>query len=266
METYHKIQTLFKREQSGPNKGKMIHGEWTTPELAYLADNEWEFTEKVDGTNIRVELQYDSGQHHLTVNYGGRTDNAVIPTPLLEHLEEVFPTYPHWRRDLTRPSFGERWNELRIWMRDNSLEKVILFGEGYGPKIQGGGRYVQGAIEMNRHLRGKGNDTRVPEHKFVLFDVKIGDLWLTRDNVNDIAEKLGIESVPVIGTGTLHHAIGMVANDKAWDRYGVIMPPKPLMSKWGNFEAEGIVARPVVPLFNRKGERIITKIKAVDFK
>ena len=31
-------------------------------------------------------------------------------------------------------------------------------------------------------------------------------------------------------------------------------------------EAEGIVARPRVPMFTRKGERVIVKIKAKDFR
>ena len=34
---------------------------------------------------------------------------------------------------------------------------------------------------------------------------------------------------------------------------------------WGDFIAEGIVARPKVTLFTRKGERLITKIKHRDF-
>lgn len=36
-------------------------------------------------------------------------------------------------------------------------------------------------------------------------------------------------------------------------------------STWGDFQAEGIVARPSVELKNRAGERIITKIKCKDF-
>jgi len=38
-----------------------------------------------------------------------------------------------------------------------------------------------------------------------------------------------------------------------------------LVSKWGDFEAEGIVARPAVELKTRAGERIITKLKTRDF-
>lgn len=262
METYHKIQTLFKRDMDGSitgQKGKMLEGQWTTPELEYLADKEWEFTEKVDGTNIRIELSMpvaysrEGFDKTLQVTYGGRTDNAVIPSPLLRVLEEQFPTFPGWRRDLSRPTFLDRYDELREWMSASDLEKVTLYGEGYGPKIQGGGKY-----------RG--------DHSFVLFDVKIGDFWLDRANVNDIAEKLGIESVPVIGSGTLQEAINIVKGvGVEWVTENHLTFARTttggrLTSQWGDFEAEGIVARPKVPLFNRKGERIICKIKAVDFK
>jgi hypothetical protein len=37
-------------------------------------------------------------------------------------------------------------------------------------------------------------------------------------------------------------------------------------SKWGDFMAEGIVARPEVELKTRAGHRIITKIKHRDFE
>ena len=234
METYHKIQTLFKRFTDGPKKGKMIHGAWTTPELEYLKDNEWLFTEKVDGTNIRIGL--DPYLHpDDQVQFAGRSDNAMIPKPLLDYLLATFKSYPYHVFD-SQPA-----------------PRVVLFGEGYGPNIQGGGKYTS-------------------QHKFVLFDVKIENWWLSRDNVNDVASKLGIESVPVLGTGTLQDAIDIVSTGITFNKGGGIVRwgggsiPNGLRSQWGDFEAEGIVARPLVPMFDRKGERIITKIKAVDFR
>jgi hypothetical protein len=247
METYHKIQTLFKRHLDGPKKGKMIKGAWTTPALEDRAGNKWEFTEKVDGTNIRIGFSTSSPFDRtdfggLTqVKFGGRTNNAVIPTPLQRHLEETF------------------FDDLFM---DNKLNDIVLFGEGYGPKIQNGGKYFDQKFVMDPEV---GLDKK---HKFVLFDVKIGDTWLERHNVDDIARKLGIEHVPTIGHGTLHEAIEIVSTGitfessggiKRWGRGG-------LKSAWGDFEAEGIVARTATPLFDRRGERMITKIKAVDFK
>lgn len=241
METYHKIQTLFKRHLDGPYKGKMIRGDWTTPELKYLANNQWEFTEKVDGTNIRVELI--RVEDSLVVKFGGRTNNARIPEPLLESLHKIFPEHP------TKAYPSDREANILDWMRSHDLHGVTLHGEGYGPKIQGGGKYRE-------------------DHSFVLFDVKIGDWWLDGENVKDVAHNLGIDVVPVIGYGTLQDAIDIVSDGITFNSHGTIRRwgAGGLQSRWGNFLAEGIVARPVVPMFDRMGNRIITKIKTVDFK
>lgn len=238
METYHKIQTLFKRD----SKGKMLTGEWTTPELEYLAGNEWEFTEKVDGTNIRVFIRrLEDG---IFVDFKGRTDRAVIPQPLLDQLNELFPMHPN------KAMPDSREFHIREWLDEHDLESATLYGEGYGSKIQKVG-----------HLYS-------PMQDFVLFDVKVGNFWLDRKGVNDVAESLDVDSVPTIGSGTLFDAIDIVATGITFEKSGAVKRwgSGTLDSQWGNFAAEGIVARPVVPMFDRKGERIITKIKAVDFK
>ena len=54
------------------------------PAVEYLKDNIWQFTEKVDGTNIQV---YWDGHK---VEFAGRTDKAQIPSHLMERLEELF--------------------------------------------------------------------------------------------------------------------------------------------------------------------------------
>ena len=69
---------------------------------------------------------------------------------------------------------------------------------------------------------------------------------------DDIADKLGIESAPWIGNGTLSEMVEIA-------REGYT-------SHWGYFDAEGIVARPVVELLDRFGQRIISKVKANDFR
>lgn len=207
MNEYHKIQTVFLRDQDTNHK-TLIRGAYALPEFRYLADNRWVFTEKVDGTNIRVMWDGDS------VTFGGKTDNASIPALLVKRLQERFPA------QLFAEQFGGT--------------AVCLYGEGYGAKIQGGG----------------GNYRQ--DQDFVMFDVKIGDWWLTRDNVDDIAKTMGIDVVPIVGTGTLREMVDIVERG--------------FTSQWGDFIAEGVVARPAVELFSRGGQRIITKIKYSDFR
>ena len=114
MTEYHKIQNVYKRDME--NK-KLLEGKWTLPEFEYLAHNQWIFTEKVDGTNIRIMIDIDS------ITFGGRTDQAQIPAQLMNRLNERF-------LPLT--------DELCSLFGGNAC----LYGEGYGAKIQkGGGNY-----------------------------------------------------------------------------------------------------------------------------
>ncbi len=212
MNEYHKIQTVFKRDPMTKFK-TLLEGEYSMPEFEYLQNNEWMFTEKVDGTNIRV-MYNGIGQ----IKFGGKSDNAQIPSHLINELNELFNT-----PDM-KISFSEIFGN----------EMACLYGEGYGAKIQkGGGNYRQ-------------------DQGFVLFDVKIGDWWLQQKDVEDIASKLNIDIVPFVGKGTL----GTMIN---WARTG-------FKSYWGDFKAEGLVAKPATELIARRGDRIITKIKCKDFR
>lgn len=114
MQPYHKIQNVFKRDMENGGKS-LIEGLYTLPEFGYLVDNDWIFTEKVDGTNIRV--MWDGEK----VTFGGRTERAHIPADLLNRLRERFDN-------------PELFAEFE--------SGVCLYGEGYGAKIQKvGSRY-----------------------------------------------------------------------------------------------------------------------------
>lgn len=192
------------------NRGQIIIGKYSRPEFEYLKNNEWIFTEKVDGTNIRIEWRVGLG-----VKIGGRTDNAQIPTFLIKRLDEIF-SLSKFERTIDKN------------------DTLCLYGEGYGAKIQrGGGNYKSDGVD------------------FVLFDVLIGDWWLQRKDVEDIANKLDIDVVPIVGRGSLMDAVEKVQ--------------KGFESTWGQFYAEGIVLRPLCELKSRAGNRIITKIKHKDF-
>jgi ATP-dependent RNA circularization protein (DNA/RNA ligase family) len=208
MTEYHKIQTVFKRDPANKHK-TLLEGEWTLPEFEYLKDNKWIFTEKVDGTNIRII--YKDGK----ITYGGRTDRAQIPATLVERLNDRFIPLT----ETIKSGFGDA--------------DMCLYGEGYGAKIQkGGGKYRE-------------------DQDFVLFDIKVGDWWLQRSDVENIAEEYGLDVVPILGEGTLEDMVNQARNG--------------IDSTWGDFQAEGYVARPSTELKTRAGHRVITKIKCKDF-
>ncbi|MBC8180250.1 hypothetical protein H8E88_03915 [candidate division KSB1 bacterium] len=209
MKEYHKIQTVYKRDPETRHK-TLIEGDFSLPEFEFLQYNEWVFTEKVDGTNVRVMFNGES------ITFGGKTDRAQIHANLMNRLNEKFSA----KIDDFKEIFGET--------------NVCLYGEGYGAKIQkGGGKYRQ-------------------DQDFVLFDVIVDEWWLRRRDVDDVAKKLGIDIVPIIGSGTLHDMVKMAKQG--------------FNSIWGDFIAEGIVARPATELKCRNGDRVITKIKYKDFE
>ena len=212
MNEYHKIQTVFKRDPA--TNYKTLLTEFARPEFAYLSTLLWEWTEKVNGMNIRV--MHDP-VHNPVGKFAGKTDKAQLPPMLLAKLRERFGA-------------EDDHEQLSAICPD---APICLYGEGFGPGIQKGGKYLPDGPD------------------FILFDVRIGDLWLQRDDVYGIALKLGIPSVPVAGHGTLLEAVEEVKGGAT--------------SMWGNFIAEGYVMRPSVGLAGRNGQRTIAKIKHKDF-
>lgn len=117
MKEYHKIDTLFMREETG--KHRMIVGRFRNPAVEQVKDCMWQFTEKVDGTNIRI---YWDGHK---VSWGGRTENAQLHIELVKYIQDNFLT--NEVEQLFEQKFGNK--------------EVYLFCEGYGSGIQNGGGY-----------------------------------------------------------------------------------------------------------------------------
>lgn len=209
MREYHKIETVFNRSTDGDKR--LIWGDYRNETVEYLADNIWQFTEKIDGTNIRIH--WDG--HNVEV--GGRTDRAQIPKHLMDYLSATFLT-PEVE-ELFEQTYGEK--------------DVMLFGEGYGAKIQNGGDYRS-------------------DVSFILFDVLIGDNWQSREWVEATAKMFNVDVVPIVLEGTIGDGIDYVMQHNN--------------STIGNAIMEGVVGRPKVEMKDRLGNRIIVKIKWKDFK
>lgn len=212
---YQKINSIFKRD----DKGKFIVDDYAQPEFEYLFNNEWVGTEKIDGTNIRII--YDPAENNIT--YRGKTDKAQIPTALDERLNELV---------------FERCFDFRDIFDPDKASNVVLYGEGYGAKIQSGGKYT-------------GDNST----DFILFDIWIDGWWMPRSFVEEVANKLDFNIVPIVFEGTLQDGINFVRGKG----YKSVVAAEEMT-------AEGIVATPKVPLLGRNGKRVITKLKTADFK
>lgn len=207
---YHKIEGPFKRDPD--NNFQVNHELWRNETVQMLADSPiWIASEKIDGTNIRIT--WDGHR----VSFGGRTDRAELPGALRVYLEEKFRV----------PGVEEMFEELF------GDKPAVIFGEGYGPKIQNGGKY--------RDTPG-----------FIAFDVAVGETYLSRVNAREICDSLRVVFVPEYPACTLTELIELVGQG--------------YRSEFGDFEAEGLVAVTEKPLYDQRGNRLIVKVKAADLK
>lgn len=199
---YHKIETLYERDE----KTHKVNPE-AIKNPVYSLIKMWQWTEKIDGTNIRIIWR--DGK----LSFGGKTDAAQLPGDLVAHLYTL----------VTPDGLAAVFQ----------MTNAVIYGEGYGAGIQKGGSYS-------------------PTKKFIAFDVLVEDKWwLSWDNTKDVASKLGLDVVPFFGDMTLEEATEKV-------RAG-------FPSSIGSGLAEGMVGRTVEPLFDKRGHRLIVKLKTKDF-
>jgi hypothetical protein len=169
---YHKIETPYERDMDGSKK--LIEGKFRSKYVKFLRNAEWIFTEKIDGTNIRV-----CWDGHTFV-FKGRTDRANLPAGLVLRLQQLFLN--NEMEELVEQMFGEK--------------EVMFIGEGYGAGIQAVGKdYIP-----------DGQD-------FILFDVCVEGKYLDHDNVVEIAKALGLDMTPVVLTGTIDDAVKLVKSN-----------------------------------------------------
>jgi hypothetical protein len=162
---------------------------------------------------------------HITFN--GKTDGAQMPGGLVQFLQGMFGTPEMLERFQT--TFG--------------TQPITIYGEGFGGSIQKGSNYSPTSI-------------------FAAFDVRIEEYWLKHDDFVASCESLGIPRVPVIRHSvssseiwTLDEAVDYVRHGfcSAYAKPGLYVP------------AEGVIAKPTTELRTRLGERVVVKIKTLDF-
>lgn len=257
--TYQKINTLFKRDV---NNIIMPYEDFVDPAFEWLKDCKFECSEKVDGTNVRFEVssmpKYENDELvgvSFSVEYKGKTDNAVIPKMLEDFMKTTYTPDVIFNglgiKEFVPVSefFEHNWLALDEKTKDaipdiNRVPKMYtIYGEGYGAKIQAcGSQYLKDS------------------NKVIGFDVKVtsnnGDeLYLLNKNRDEIMNKMGMPIVPTIGYFTIQEAINYV-------KRGFVSH---VAENNKGFIAEGLVCKSPVGLKNRQGQRIIFKVKTCDW-
>ena len=118
-------------------------------------------------------------------------------------------------------------------------DDVTVYGEAYGGKMQG----------MRR--------TYGDELRFIAFEVRVGDSWLSVPNAADVADRLGLEFVPYNRV-----PCDVESLDRERDR------PSRVAVRRGcgdDRPAEGIVIRPLEEFRTNNGDRVMAKHKRADF-
>ena len=257
--TYQKINTLFKRDV---NNIIMPYEDFVDPALEWLKDCKFECSEKVDGTNVRFEVssmpKYENDELvgvSFSVEYKGKTDNAVIPKMLEDFMKTTYTPDVIFNglgiKEFVPVSefFEHNWLAIDENTKEaipdiNRVPKMYtIYGEGYGAKIQAcGSQYLKDS------------------NKVIGFDVKVtsnnGDeLYLLSKNRDEIMNKMGMPIVPTIGYFTIQEAINYV-------KRGFVSH---VAENNKGFIAEGLVCKSPVGLKNRQGQRIIFKVKTCDW-
>ena len=280
MQTYTKINTLYKRYQfkgtDCPNqkwlkfKNKIILGDFSNIEAKYLFDNLWEAYSKIDGTNSKIAFFPSTGE----IKIGGKSDNAesihgqfemlqAIAERIQPQLCHMFPKEsarftPVKNKETNRvdyyypevmhipegclPVRGNKVDVMEVggnYITELEEVPIYIYGEYFGSGVQkGGGRYIQ---------NGNG---------FAVFDICQQGWWLPKENRDALCKGLNLETVPYIGVMTLRDIEQLVMTGFTTKFERAADP---------TLIEEGIVARPVVPICDGRGNRIIVKVKYCDY-
>lgn len=271
METYTKIDTIYKRYQFNgkdcPNqkwlkfRNKIILGAFSNIEAKYLFDCLWEAYSKIDGTNSKIAFYPSTGE----IKIGGKSDNAESISGQFEMLQaiadriqpklcELFP------KESARYTLVKDGNKPKYWyygdfkkdkepvtpnmpgIYECQMEEVpvYIYGEYFGKGVQ----------KVGKRYLADSND-------FLVFDIRQQGWWLPKEMRDNLCDALGLDTVPYLGNMTLRDIEQQVM-------YG-FTTQYPKAADKATLIEEGIVARPVIPLCDSRGNRIIVKVKYCDY-
>ena len=282
MEIYTKINTLYARYKNlgsdCPNpkwkkfQNKIIFGKFSDPTFKYLYNCLWEGYSKIDGTNSKIAF-YPSTQE---ICVEGKTEKAQSQHGQFEMLEKISERIKPQLCDMF-PKESARFapikdgNKIQFYnlysesgkAEDGAVETTIKFDKE--DSISEGGLYGVQLEEVPIYIYGeyfgqgiqKCGGRYFDHNDFHVFDMEVQGWWIPKEMRDDYCKELGLKTVPFVGVNTLSEFEKMVTEGFETKVEGVKDP---------TLIEEGIVARPVVPIKDQRGNRIIVKIKYCDYK
>lgn len=270
-QTYTKINTLYKRYKNLnkvelPNpawkafQNKVMIGCYSDDYMEYIRDLQFDCFSKIDGTNTKIVFYPSTGECF----YGGKTDAAelkqhdkVMPAiveKIAPKLREMFPpesarfvpvmndknqieAKSYLGQGLVNSTMTGTFDKTGQFIVTTEESPIYIYGELYGPGVQKGGHYGD-------------------ELRFAVFDICQQGWFLPIGMLTEMCNNLGLDMAPYIGQMNISQAEALV-------RLG--FKTKVENAKDPDYIEEGIVARPVVPIKDPRGKRIIVKIKYCDY-
>ncbi len=184
--------------------------------------------EKLHGTSSHISFRVDR-----TIGNGMDNDNFNVS-------EDKFLRF--FSGGCKHETFRALFPEDKWWVDyfiEHDFDDITIYGESYGGKCQG----------MSKTYGDK--------LRFIAFEVKIGNSWLSVPNAWEVATKAGLEFVPFKKIKCTVKAL-----DRERDRDSVVA----VRRGCGKQKREGIVIRPLEELTFNNDARMIVKHKGEEFQ
>jgi len=238
MQRYSKIQTIYQRDKETFEVTPLIRQEDTVLALAYLKDIIVE--EKIDGTNAQIEIWFNSLVcKEPKINFYSR-NNLIEEKDVMFIRETIEKTV---NLALIKGWYYENYCLDKDGHKKEEAIALKIFGEVFGDKIQKN-------IYTPKDIRD-----------FRVFDIQIGNLWLSPESRDEICIELGLKSVPIIGT-----LVQFPPYEIVYDMLHRTHNSSIIAQEYGKDSIlEGYILRPQISLSTNKG-RVIGKIKVKDFR
>lgn len=276
-QVYTKINTLYKRYKNLgkvelPNKqwikfqNKINLGDFSDDYMDYIKDLKFDCFSKIDGTNSNIVYLPSTGECFC----GGKTDNAdIIGTGQKAMLDQVIERIKPILAELFPPESARftpvlndknqiqyYWTECGEPIADINEVNFKVNGNFYGVQLEEVPVYIYGEF-YGKGVQKCGGNYDKDNKRFSVFDICQQGWWVPINILNDYCAKLSLDIAPYIGRMTIAEAEAMVMKGFKTRVPNVSNP---------DLIEEGIVARPVVPIKDPRGNRIIVKIKYCDYK